>query len=56
MLLMSSMDIEGKILKMALMLKDIKAFFSWCVPRYIAHSPCALHQNSQAIMLEELVE
>ncbi len=22
-------------------LKDIKAFFNWCVPRYIAHSPCS---------------
>jgi integrase len=22
-------------------LKDIKTFFSWCVPRYIPHSPCA---------------
>lgn len=21
-------------------LKDIKSFFSWCVPRYIPHSPC----------------
>jgi integrase len=21
-------------------LKDIKTFFSWCVPRFIAHSPC----------------
>jgi integrase len=21
-------------------IKDIKTFFSWCVPRYIAHSPC----------------
>ena len=21
-------------------LKDIKTFFSWCVPRYVAHSPC----------------
>jgi integrase len=21
-------------------LKDIKAFFNWCVPRYIPHSPC----------------
>ena len=21
-------------------LKDIKAFFNWCVPRYIDHSPC----------------
>jgi integrase len=22
-------------------LKDIRTFFNWCVPRYIAHSPCA---------------
>jgi integrase len=21
-------------------LKDIKTFFSWCIPRYVAHSPC----------------
>ena len=32
-------DIQAKS-EAAHALKDLKAFFSWCVPRYIAHSPC----------------
>jgi integrase len=32
-------DIKAKS-EAAHALKDIRAFFNWCVPRYIAHSPC----------------
>jgi len=32
-------DIKAKS-EAAHALKDIKAFFNWCVPRYISHSPC----------------
>jgi integrase len=32
-------DIKAKS-EAAHALKDIKAFFNWCVPRYVAHSPC----------------
>ncbi len=38
--------------------KDIKTFFSWCVPRYIPHSPCAglkkPEQKSRSRVLTEL--
>lgn len=32
-------DIKAKS-EAAHALKDIRAFFNWCVPRYISHSPC----------------
>jgi integrase len=32
-------DIKAKS-EAAHALKDIKAFFNWCIPRYVAHSPC----------------
>ncbi len=37
-------------------LKDIKTFFSWCVPRYLAHSPCTgLKHASRYVPRERLL-
>jgi integrase len=36
----AAIDAIPKLSEASHALKDVKGFFSWCVPRYIAHTPC----------------